>query len=42
MRGLKDIWEASVTISYRITYHPAGDAITLRIGRHETLKKETG
>jgi len=43
MKGLKDIWEASVTMSYRITFHRSGDtALLRRIGTHDILKKEAG
>jgi mRNA interferase RelE/StbE len=43
LKGLEDIWEASVSMSYRITYQTAGDTLTLRrIGTHDILKKEGG
>jgi len=41
MKGLEDIWEASVSMSYRITYQLAGNVLILRrIGTHDILKKE--
>ena len=41
MQGLRDIWEASVTMSYRLTFHRAGEAIILRrVGTHDILKTE--
>ncbi len=41
MKGLKGIWEASVTMSYRITYQRAGDTLILRrIGTHDMLRHE--
>lgn len=41
MQGLSDIWEASVTMSNRLTLHRAGEAIILRrVGTHDILKKE--
>ncbi len=43
MRGLKGVWEASVTMTYRITFHRATDTIVLRrVGTHDILRKETG
>ncbi len=43
MKGLKDVWEASVSMSYRFTYQIEGDALILpRIGTHDILRKETG
>jgi mRNA-degrading endonuclease YafQ of YafQ-DinJ toxin-antitoxin module len=42
MKGLEGIWEASVSMSYRITYELAGDTLILRrIGTHGILKTET-
>jgi len=41
MQGAMEVWEASVTKSYRITFQRAGDAIILRrVGTHDILKKE--
>jgi mRNA interferase RelE/StbE len=41
MKGLRNIWEASVTMAYRITFHRAGDTLILhRIGTHDVLKRE--
>jgi mRNA interferase RelE/StbE len=41
MKGL-DIWEASVTLSYRITYERAGELLILRrIGTHDILRRES-
>jgi len=43
LRGLEDIWEASVSMSYRITYQLRNDKLTLRrIGTHDILRKEAG
>lgn len=40
MQGLDDIWEASVSMSYRMTYQVAGDTIILRrLGTHDILRK---
>ncbi len=42
MKGLEDIWEASVTMSYRITYQRAGQALILRrIGTHDILRRHS-
>lgn len=42
MRGTKDIWEARVSESYRITFQMLGESLLLRrIGTHDVLKKET-
>lgn len=42
LKGLKDIWEARVTLSYRITYQRTGDLIVLRrVGTHAILQTET-
>ncbi|HEV3277009.1 MAG TPA: type II toxin-antitoxin system RelE/ParE family toxin [Terriglobia bacterium] len=41
MQGLDDIWEARVSIAYRITYQLAGDTIILRrLGSHDILRKQ--
>jgi len=41
MEGLKDIWELSVTKSYRITFQRSGRVVLLRnIGAHDILGKE--
>ena len=41
MQGLANVWEASVTMSYRITFQRAGDTLILRrIGTHDILKTE--
>jgi mRNA-degrading endonuclease YafQ of YafQ-DinJ toxin-antitoxin module len=41
MKGAKDIWEASVSMSYRISYQLVGDKIILRrIGTHDILRSE--
>ena len=43
MQGLKDIWEASVTMSYRLTFQRTGDTLILRrVGTHDILKTEVG
>jgi len=42
VQGAKDLWEARVSISYRITFHRTGDRIILRrIGTHDILDKES-
>ena len=41
MHGLEDIWEARVTLSYRITFQRTGDTLLLRrIGTHDNLERE--
>jgi len=41
MKGTTDIWEASVSLSYRISYQLVGDKIVLRrIGTHAILARE--
>ena len=43
MQGVKDIWEASITLSYRLTFHRAGDTLILRrVGTHDILGTEMG
>jgi mRNA-degrading endonuclease YafQ of YafQ-DinJ toxin-antitoxin module len=43
MQGLADVWEASVTMSYRMTFQRAGDTFILRrVGTHDVLKAEMG
>jgi mRNA-degrading endonuclease YafQ of YafQ-DinJ toxin-antitoxin module len=43
MRGVEGIWEARVSISYRLTFQIIEDTVFLRrIGTHEILRKETG
>ncbi len=40
MEGVKDIWEASVTMQYRFTFEIREDDIILRrIGTHDILKR---
>lgn len=40
MEGVRDIWEASVTMQYRITFEIRKDAYVLRrIGTHAILKR---
>jgi mRNA-degrading endonuclease YafQ of YafQ-DinJ toxin-antitoxin module len=42
MENVDNIWEASVTISHRITYEVSGDTLILRrIGTHDILKAES-
>lgn len=42
MQGVKDIWEASITMSYRLTFYRGGDSIILRrVGTHDILIKES-
>ena len=41
MQGTKGIWEGSVTMAYRFTFHLEGNTVVLRrIGTHDILKKE--
>lgn len=41
MQGVKDIWEASVTLSYRLTYQrTAGTIVLRRVGTHDVLYEE--
>ena len=40
MRGREDIWEMSVTMSFRITFQVDESAVVLRrIGTHDTLRQ---
>jgi mRNA-degrading endonuclease YafQ of YafQ-DinJ toxin-antitoxin module len=40
--GVENVWEASVTMSYRMTYEVSGEALILRrIGTHDILRKES-
>ena len=42
MHGPGDIWEASVSMSYRITFQWIGNQLILRrVGSHDILRKET-
>jgi mRNA-degrading endonuclease RelE of RelBE toxin-antitoxin system len=42
MQGVKNLWEARVSLSYRITYQFEGERILLRrIGTHDVLRKES-
>lgn len=42
MKAVDDIWEASISMAYRLTYQIAGDNVILRrIGTHDILMKET-
>ena len=42
MQGPGDVWEASISMSYRITFRWIGNKITLRrVGTHDILRKET-
>ena len=42
LKGVEHVWEASVTMSYRMTYYFAGDTIILRrIGTHDILRRES-
>ena len=41
MEGTQKVWEARVSLSYRITYQLADDALILRrVGTHDILRKE--
>ena len=42
MKATEDIWEASISMAYRLTYQIAGQNLILRrIGTHDILKKES-
>lgn len=42
LRSARNLWEARVSLSYRITYQMEGDRLVLRrIGTHDILKKES-
>lgn len=42
MHGVRNLWEARVSLSYRFTYQMEGDRLVLRrIGTHDILKRET-
>jgi mRNA-degrading endonuclease YafQ of YafQ-DinJ toxin-antitoxin module len=42
MESVETIWEASVTMSHRITYEISGQTLILRrIGPHDNLKAES-
>ncbi len=42
MKGSNDVWEARVSLSYRITYQVSGDTLILRrVGAHDILNKES-
>ena len=41
IQGTKDIWEASITMKYRFTFHFEADAVIFRaIGTHDILLRE--
>ncbi len=41
IQGTHDVWEARVTLAYRLTFNWKGNIITVRrIGTHDILKKE--
>jgi mRNA-degrading endonuclease YafQ of YafQ-DinJ toxin-antitoxin module len=41
LEATRDVWEISVTRSYRITFQRAGQVVLLRnIGTHDILKRE--
>ena len=43
MQGPETVWEASVAMSHRITFHRAGDTLILRrVGTHDILQTEKG
>jgi mRNA-degrading endonuclease YafQ of YafQ-DinJ toxin-antitoxin module len=43
MQRAEGIWEASVSMSYRMTFYWTGNTIILkRIGTHDILKKDSG
>ena len=42
VKGTKHIWEARVSLAYRMTFNWHSDLITLRrVGTHDILKKES-
>jgi len=41
IQGTKDIWEGSVTMKYRFTFHFEGNTVVFRaIGTHDILLRE--
>ncbi len=41
IQGTHDVWEARVTLAYRMTFNWKGDLVTLRrVGTHDIVKKE--
>jgi mRNA-degrading endonuclease YafQ of YafQ-DinJ toxin-antitoxin module len=41
MQGVENIWEASATLSYRITEVRGETLVLRRVGTHDILRKET-
>ena len=42
IRGTDDVWEARISLSYRITYQTSGDNLVLRrVGTHYILEKDS-
>jgi hypothetical protein len=42
MKATREVWEARISYSYRMTFVWEGDLIILRrVGAHDILKKET-
>lgn len=42
IQGTKGIWEGSITMSYRFTFHyETGFVVLRRIGTHDILRKES-
>ena len=43
IQGTKNIWEGSVTMKYRFTFHFDGEMVVFRaIGTHDILLRESG
>ncbi len=41
--GTRDVWEARVTLAYRLTFNWESGMVTLRrVGTHDILNKEAG
>ncbi len=41
IKGTRDVWEARVTLAYRLTFNWQSDLVILRrVGAHDILKKE--
>ena len=41
IKGTRDVWEARVTLAYRMTFHWESDCITLRrVGTHAVLQRQ--
>jgi len=42
IQGTNNIWEGSITMSYRFTFHRENETLVLRrVGTHDIIKKES-